>query len=372
MNQYHGRVRGIRSIGLVLVWCGAVLVLFVAHQIWGTAVSAARAQDRLGLEFNRLVSPPSTSSSSVATTTLSTPPTAAAASEQEIEATPATTSVVAPDPSAVRAVLDAAPGDVIARIAAPAIGLDQFVVEGTAAEQLQMGPGHYRGTSLLGTSGNSGVAGHRTTYGAPFADIDRLRPGDLVSVLTPLGAATYEVIDPRIAFDDHLDEVVEVRDGYAIVRPEASFVLADTGDDRLTLTACHPRYSTSERIVVVARLLTPPLTLNPLTPPDNTTVVTTTTIATSSPETVLTTSDGRAILEEVNVAPAALDEAFEDGASAFGLVLLFALLTLVVAVGITAGARRFGPVRSMTIGLAPVLLCLWGLFEHLHKMLPIY
>jgi sortase A len=126
-------------------------------------------------------------------------------------------------------------GRPLARIRIPRIGASYVVVQGTGAPALRKGPGHYPGTPLPGVSGTVAIAGHRTTYLAPFGDIDRLRRGDLVEVELPYGDFRYRV------------------EGTRIVDPSATWVTRRVGHDRLVLTACHPRFSAAQRIVVFAR-----------------------------------------------------------------------------------------------------------------------
>jgi sortase A len=143
----------------------------------------------------------------------------------------------------------AAEGEAIAIIDIPAIGVRETVVSGTSRQSLRSGPGHYRSTAQLGHTGNAAIAGHRTTHGAPFFDLDRLQPGDEIRVETIGGDFVYRV-------EGQLD-ANGTRSGHRIVTPDAVEVLADRGDDRLTLTACHPRYSARQRIVVTAVLVGP-------------------------------------------------------------------------------------------------------------------
>ncbi len=128
------------------------------------------------------------------------------------------------------------PGDPVGRLRIPAIGLRTVVVEGTDPDELRAGPGHYPGSVLPGQRGTVALAGHRTTYGAPFRDVDALDRGDRMELATPYGTFTYRV------------------DGTEIVPATAVGVVADRAHDRLVLTACHPLYSADERIVVSARL----------------------------------------------------------------------------------------------------------------------
>jgi sortase A len=124
----------------------------------------------------------------------------------------------------------------VARLEIPRIGVDEIVVEGVGVDDLRKGPGHYEQTPLPGEHGNAAVAGHRTTYGAPFFDIDQLAQGDEIIVTTYAGRFVYRVT------------------GSTIVSPSEVSVVADTPDDRITLTSCDPKYSASNRIVVTAVL----------------------------------------------------------------------------------------------------------------------
>jgi sortase A len=127
-------------------------------------------------------------------------------------------------------------GHAIARIKIDRIGLDMVVVQGTDTGSLQRGPGHYPDTPIPGQPGTVAIAGHRTTYLAPFRDIDEIRDGDEIRVEMPYAAFTYTV-------EKH--EVVDPGD-VAIIKP--------IGYDRLVLTACHPPYSAAERYAVFAKL----------------------------------------------------------------------------------------------------------------------
>lgn len=126
-------------------------------------------------------------------------------------------------------------GDAIGRIRMPDIGVSRVFVEGTGTGDLRNGPGHYPRTSLPGMRGTVGIAGHRTTYGAPFNEIDKLDKGDRITLDMPYGRFTYRV------------------EGSRIVAPTAVEVVRRVGYDRLVLSACHPKYSAAERIVVFAR-----------------------------------------------------------------------------------------------------------------------
>ena len=127
-------------------------------------------------------------------------------------------------------------GDPLARIEIPKIGVDKIVVAGVELSDLRKGPGHYPNTALPGQIGNAAIAGHRTTYGAPFFRVDELAVGDEIIVTTVQGTFRYLVTETKI------------------VKPTDFSVLDPTPDATLTLTSCNPRYSSRQRIVVKAKL----------------------------------------------------------------------------------------------------------------------
>jgi sortase A len=126
-------------------------------------------------------------------------------------------------------------GDAIARIDLPSIGVSEYVVEGTDVSSLRKGPGHYPETPLPGDQGTTAIAGHRTTYGAPFRRIDQLRRGEPITLDMPDGRFIYRVERTKIVDDQDLS------------------VLDEVGYQRLVLSACHPLYSAAQRVIVFAR-----------------------------------------------------------------------------------------------------------------------
>jgi sortase A len=128
------------------------------------------------------------------------------------------------------------PGDALGKLVIPSIGVSEFVVEGTDADELRKGPGHYPDTPLPGQRGTSAIAGHRTTYGAPFRELDQVEKGDRIVVELPYGTFVYRV------------------DRTQVVDDSALWVTKRVGHDQLVLTACHPLYSAAQRIVAFARL----------------------------------------------------------------------------------------------------------------------
>ncbi len=127
-------------------------------------------------------------------------------------------------------------GAAIGRIVINKIGASFDIVQGTDTASLEKGPGHYPGTAFPGLGQTVAIAGHRTTYLAPFRHIDALAPGDRIVVNMPYGKFTY---------------VVQY---HKIVLPTALWVINNVGYDRLVLSACNPLYSAAQRIIVFARL----------------------------------------------------------------------------------------------------------------------
>jgi sortase A len=129
-------------------------------------------------------------------------------------------------------------GEPIGRIKAPSMdGLDIVVIQGTDEASLQKGPGHYTATPYPGQGGTVGIAGHRTTYLAPFRHIDSVEKGDRIALELPYADFTYEV---------QKTEIVDPGDRQ-VVRP--------VGYERLVLSACHPLYSAEQRYIVFARMI---------------------------------------------------------------------------------------------------------------------
>ena len=127
-------------------------------------------------------------------------------------------------------------GDSLTRIRIPAIDVDAIVVQGTTAAALRAGAGHYSKTPLPCDTGNVSIAGHRTTYGKPFANLDRLKVGDTIELATPVGGCVYEVSRPPF---------VVGKNDLSVINPSP--------DRILTLTTCHPKGSAAQRLVIRAK-----------------------------------------------------------------------------------------------------------------------
>ena len=126
-------------------------------------------------------------------------------------------------------------GDSLTRIKIPALRLDTVVVEGITPSALRAGAGHYPQTPLPCEGGNVAIAGHRTTYGRPFANVDQLKPGDTIELTTPIGGCVYQV--SRAPF---------------VVAPSELSVIDPTPERSLTLTTCHPKGSAAQRLIIRA------------------------------------------------------------------------------------------------------------------------
>jgi sortase A len=195
-------------VWVVVVWRGqdpftALYTTWKQHQLSSSYDRRARAYQR----------PPSAQGASVATTTA------------QIRA------------EAKRYRLEARRGEAIGRIRVPRLGLNMVFVEGTDHDTLKKGPGRDRRTYMPGEGQLVYIAGHRTTYLAPFAHIERLRPGDLITLEVPYGTFTYRVFKHRIVGSNDLE------------------VLRSHGRDIVILQACHPRFFASHRYLAYARLV---------------------------------------------------------------------------------------------------------------------
>jgi sortase A len=139
---------------------------------------------------------------------------------------------------AQRLVDESEPGDALGRIEAPGMnGLNMVFVQGTDESSLQLGPGHYPETAMPGQGRTVAIAGHRTTYLAPFRHIDSMKPHDKITLKMPYGTFIYSVQKTEI------------------VDPSDVGIVHDTGYERLVLSACNPLYSASQRYIVFARLV---------------------------------------------------------------------------------------------------------------------
>jgi sortase A len=220
------------KFGRVFIAVGLLLFGFAAYQLWGTGIQQARSQAKLAAEFDQPPPGPTTPSTTARSTVAST-----IASDSSVPAKAAEpTTTVVDDPELV-SVVNANDGDQIARIEIPSIDVKQIVVSGVTIADLRKGPGHYRNTPLPGQRGNAAIAAHRTGFGGPFEDLDKLNKGDKIIV-------TYRNRDRY---------VYTVRDS-KVVPPSDVSVLDPSDEPILTLTTCTPKRTADNRLVVVGVL----------------------------------------------------------------------------------------------------------------------
>lgn len=209
-------------MGWTLIVMGAIVALYVFWSLVWTDRETAREQATIGAAWD--------------------------AAMVDAPAPPADGGAGAPDDQLVP--VSGLPDGIVARLEFSRPGSEErpvaeqplYVVEGTGREELMRGPGRYTTSSAPGEDGNFAVAGHRTTYGAPFHTADELVPGDRIEVTDVHGRTfAYEVVD---------SEIVAPRDTWVIGEDPL-----ETGRPMLTLTTCHPRYSAAQRLIVFAELV---------------------------------------------------------------------------------------------------------------------
>jgi sortase A len=224
--------RVVGAAGRLMITSGVVLLLLVAYQLWGTNLQTSRSQDRLADEFEQALADAGVVQGPRTTATTATTEPAATTTTEPRTSTPSTAPAIPPP----------AIGDVVGKLSIPAVGVRNFYfVQGTGIDQLKRGAAHYEDTPLPGQAGNAAIAGHRTTWGAPFHNIEKMQPGDVIEITTQQGTFRYEMFEQLI------------------VGPLDTYVLDDVGDNRLTLTACHPKFSSKQRIVIHAKLVGTPV-----------------------------------------------------------------------------------------------------------------
>ena len=387
--------RFLGGIGRFFITTGIVVLLFVGYQLWGTGLQEASAQNSLGDDFDSLLDEVEIDFPTVTTTTVAPVETTAA------PATTTTTTTTIPAAGGTIPVADQElaealfreGGEAVARIEIPNIEVSKVVVEGVQVEDLRNGPGHYRATVFPGQEGNSGIAGHRTTYGAPFNRIDELLPGTEFTVTTVQGEHTYRVMSAADAFGDEIrgslgpdfvlpDNADEV--GHIIVPPSATWVLGDFGDNRITLTACHPKFSARLRIIVAAELISAPVDAPP--PPPDFDVTDDLEFAGEDLEALEAEAAGE---QDDEVAGAAggsdetepplasafanevsLDEGLNGDEDALRPAILWGTLAVLAYVGFKELAQRWRRWPSIAIGIVPVVLLMGASFEKIDRFLP--
>lgn len=213
MSSPHGVLRKrlntfLDVLGRTLITSGLLLLAFVGYQLWGTGLSETRAQSNL---------------------------------ERQFRSQPPTIPVY---------------GGIVGKIEIPSIDVEKWVVAGIGYKELERGPGLFSGSPLPGQLGNVAIAGHRTTFGAPFSRIDEVANGDVITMTTTKGTFTYIVKGaPKIVEASDVDVIKTVDKTKAL----------------LTLVSCHPKWTSEKRIIVRAELSSsvaaqPPTVFEPNTP----------------------------------------------------------------------------------------------------------
>ena len=374
--------------GRILIGAGVVVVLFAGYQLWGTGIQEARAQSGLRADFeDQLAFAESRLGDLVPDATVTEP------DVEEVEEVMPDADVVPPaaSPTALDldllALLFPETGDAVARIEIPAIDVDKVVVRGVNVADLRKGPGLYPSTELPGNIGNAAIAGHRTTYGAPFNRIDDLAPGDEIVVSTVQGRFVYRVMDAADAFEGRDGDLVGTGPGHAIVRPDDTWVLGDFDDSRLTLTACHPEFSARQRIIVAAELVSTPVGLPEAISeaiaalkdgelPGEVFLPEAATTPASGEATDSATDDLFGGFDVSSVANRAdLDQGLGGERDAIPVASIWLIVTILILLGAVrlardqSGWRRFAPYLAAAV---PIALTLWKCFEAADRALPAY
>jgi sortase A len=366
------------GLGKVLIATGLLMFGFVAYQLWGTGIETARAQNSLESEFDNLLA--GTTPVSPTTTALTPPVDSVPVEEPTVETTPA--DVAVPVPEQDLPVFDE--GDAIARLEIPRIGVDWIVVAGVDKSDLKKGPGHYPETPLPGQLGNAAIAGHRTTYGQPFYSVEQLQPGDEIITTTPAGRFVYTVTGQQIVSPDD----------YKVI------TTTDPTTATLTLTSCHPRWTTQKRIVITSELDPtrsdpigeavinygrpigdPAAVVAPAEPAVDTTIATDATGTT--PDTESAVSDPVTTEVAPDQEPADADSAVDaEIADAFAegwfsdpganpQVALWGIVLALIGVGSYLVSRRAKrDWVGLLVGIVPFAIALYFFFQNVNRLLP--
>lgn len=368
----------IGGLGRTLIGLGLIVIMFAVFQLYGTGILEAQAQEALDTDFDdRLAqledaglvdtstitdredgedTPPPLTDSDVINSAIAT---AFAPELGQREGPEFTVSTI--DPEALSdeeiALLTPRQGEVLGSIEIPDIGLTRNIVEGIRRDDLRQGPGHYPGSPLPGQPGNVAIAGHRSTYGEPFRDLHLLVPGDLIKVTTFQGDSYYQVMAQT---NEDGDEV-----GHFVVDPSQTEVLDDFGDNRLTLTACHPYRSARQRIIVTAELVSAPQEVLPTLTDER--------LAELAGENIdEATSDEFAMEEDaaVGVEENALEESLGWNWEERTPTIIWGFAALAVVIAALVAARRWTK-WIVYLGATPVFgFMLFFCFVHLDRMLP--
>lgn len=226
-------MRAVRAIGWAMIWSGGLILAFLGYQLFVTNILTASEQTAASEALDGYFS---AERETLVASGADVPP--------AISADPSDPDQPDPGLQGEPVFYEELPEDVagvpIAQLIIESADVDHVVVEGVDRSSLRRGPGHMPWTPLPGQPGNAVISGHRTTYGAPFYDLDAVELGDEIVVETVIGRHVYEVRT------------------IVIVEPSAVEVTHWRPGAWLTLTTCHPRLSARQRLVVQAELVSGP------------------------------------------------------------------------------------------------------------------
>ena len=201
--------RILRGFGWTMISLGAFTLYFLIYQLVGTNAVTGQAQAALGDELAKEFAAPASPGTS----------------QGKIKEKPV------------------AEGRAWARIRIPKINVNQVLVEGTGRDDLRKGPGHISTSKMPGDAGTFAVSGHRTTYGAPFFNLDKLKPGDQILVQTKHAVYTYKMSKRKIVAPTEVSVLDDVRGANGKARPT------------IVLTTCHPKFSARQRMIIFGDLV---------------------------------------------------------------------------------------------------------------------
>ena len=309
--------RVVGFIGKAFITTGLLLLGLVVYQLWGTGIETRRTQSALRQEFNRII----------ATTQSATATTASAGTSAFLPVT-----------------------DALALIEIPSINISKIIVEGITTKDLRRGPGHFPKTPLPGELGNSAIAGHRTSYDAPFGNLNTIALDDPIIITTPKGKFEYIVKE------------------VSIVAPDETSVLTNTPRvATLTLVTCHPRFSTSQRLIVRAELSATSLPAAPT--------------STTTPPTPITTPQvAQAVTPEV-LPEADIDDLggwFSDSDAIFPALMFGAILIALARsrkllynrISRRITSRITTSITTYALLSIPLLVTLYYFYRHVNLLLP--
>ena len=337
------------GLGRSLITLGLLMFAFVGYQLWGTGIQTAQSQQQLEQQFREQLAATTTTVADTTPTTAGTPT--------------STTIPTAPARTAVEH------GKVVAQLKIPKIGLDWMVVEGVRLTDLKLGPGHFIETPMPGQLGNAAIAGHRTTWGHPFLDLNKLKPGDLITAITVDGTFVYAVTSTEIVSPSQYSKVIPT---------------TDPNTATLTLATCHPAYTAKQRLIIHSALVpeqsdqvTRP---GPITQAGDGTDIPGDSAPETAPDTGNSTGDTTVDTTPVTATTVAVDYATADDAFSQGWfddrtaiphAIGWGLVLIAISLGAyyTAKASRRLYVAFL-VGALPFVVVLYFFFQNVNRLLP--